>query len=83
MIRALMLTVCLIVVMIIGFANISYGAENKQEDKPLVLNFFEFGRTSNFVCTVNKQNPNELDCLEQRRKYEGAEFFRRLMGKKM
>jgi len=78
MVKAIMFTAIMLMALLIAFANMAYA-----EEKPLVINFFEFGKTSKFVCTVNKQQKNEIDCVEQRRRYEGAEFFRRLMGEKM
>ena len=78
MVKAIIFTAIMLIALLIAFANMAYA-----EEKPLVINFFEFGKTSKFVCTVNKQQKNEIDCVEQRRRYEGAEFFRRLMGEKM
>ena len=78
MVKAIVFSGVLFFLLLVMFNNMAYA-----EEKPLVLNFFEFGKTSNFVCTVNKKQENEIDCVEQRRKYEGAEFFKRLMGQKL
>ena len=78
MVKATVFTAILLIALLVMFNNMAYA-----EEKPLVLNFFEFGKTSKYVCTVNKQHKNEIDCVEQRRKYEGAEFFKRLMGQKL
>ena len=78
MVKFILFLIGLFILSNIVFLNLSHA-----EEKPLVLNFFEFGKTSKYVCTVNKQHKNEIDCVEQRRRYEGAEFFRRLMGQKL
>jgi len=68
----------MIFLLLVMFNNMAYS-----EEKPLVINFFELGKTSSYVCTANKKNKNEIDCVEQKRKYQAVEFFNRLMGKKM